>query len=146
MTRVGLEHGWLRAYVLYRGDEPIAYWLCSVHRGTVLLRTTGFDHAYSSHRVGVYLLMRVIEDACADPGLHVLDFGPGDAPYKRHFSSESLQERSIVVFAPTARGRRINGLRTVILGSALLARRAADATNLTERLKGRWRARLRGRR
>ncbi len=145
VTEVGLEHGWVRAYVLYRRDEPIAYWLCSVHRGTILLRTTGFDHAYASHRVGVYLLMRVIEDACADPALHVLDFGPGDAPYKRHFSSESLQERSIVVFAPTTRGRRINGLRTVILGSALLARRAADATNLTERIKGRWRARLRAR-
>ena len=141
-----VAHGWVRAYLLYRGDEPIAYWLCSVHRGTILLRTTGFDHAYASNRVGVYLLMRVIEDACADPTLHVLDFGPGDAPYKRHFSSESLQERSIVVFAPTTRGRRINGVRTVILGSALLARRAADATNLTERIKGRWRARLRGRR
>ena len=48
--------------------------------------------------------MRVIEDACADPALDVLDFGPGDAAYKQQFSNESREERNVVVFAPTFRG------------------------------------------
>ena len=74
----------------------------------MLLRTGGYDEAYAEHRVGIYLLMRVIEDACADPALRVLDFGPGDAAYKQQFSNESVQERNLVVFAPTFRARRIN--------------------------------------
>ena len=49
--------------------------------------------------------MRVIEDAIADPGLGIVDFGQGDAAYKQQFSSESRLERELVVFAPTFRGR-----------------------------------------
>jgi CelD/BcsL family acetyltransferase involved in cellulose biosynthesis len=143
LAGVGLELGRLRAYVLYRADEPLAYWLCSTHEGTIFLRTTGFDPAYASHRVGVFLLMHVIEDAIADPELGVLDFGPGDAPYKQQFSSEGRLERSVVVFGPSFRGRRINALRTAILGSGLLARRVLDAGGLTERVRYGWRSRLR---
>ena len=79
LARVGLEHGWVRGYLLYLDADPIAYWLCSVYDRTILLRTGGYDESYAAHRVGIHLLMRVIEDACADPSLDVLDFGPGDA-------------------------------------------------------------------
>ena len=40
-----------------------------VYGDTMLLKTGGFDDAYAEYRVGIYLLMRVIEDACADPAL-----------------------------------------------------------------------------
>ncbi len=146
LARVGLENGWIRGYLLYLGEEPIAYWLCSTYGGTILIRTAGFDHAYAEHRVGTYLLMRVVEDACADPELSLLDFGPGDAAYKQQFSSESRSERNVVVFAPTLRGRRINGSRSAILGSARAARTALDATRLTGAVRARWRDRLRTRR
>jgi hypothetical protein len=144
LAAVGLAHGWVRGYLLYLDADPIAYWLCSVYDGTILIRTAGFDNAYAEHRVGVYLLMRVIEDACADPSLHVLDFGPGDAAYKQQFSSESRQERNLVIFAPTFRARRINVTRTLILAPAWVARRILDETQLTDRVKASWRRRLRG--
>ncbi len=143
LARVGLEHGWLRGYLLYLGEEPIAYWLCAVHGDTMLIRTAGFDNAYARLRIGIYLLMRVIEDACADPAIRVLDFGPGDAAYKQQFSSESRQERNLVVFAPTVRGLRINASRTAIFGAARLVRRVLDAAQLTDRVRSSWRDRLR---
>jgi hypothetical protein len=143
LARLGLERGWLRAYLLYRAGEPIAFWVCSVYRRTMLIRTTGFDDAYAAQRVGIYLLMRAIEDAIADPAVQIIDFGPGDAAYKQQFSGESWQERDLVVFAPTLRGLRFNALRTPILGSARLARRALDATRLTDRVRSGWRGRLR---
>ena len=144
LARVGLERGWLRAYVLYRSGEPIAFWLCATHRGVILLKTTGFDPAYLRERVGIYLLMRVIEDACADPSLHTLDFGPGDADYKRHFSSDARRERNLALFAPTFRARRVNALRTAILAGSRAGRWASDRAELTERLKAGRRKRLRG--
>src|SRR5581483_3879282 len=79
LARLGLERGWIRAYVLYCGQEPIAYWHCSTYRGTLHLLRTGFDPSYSRHRPGIYLLIRVLEDAIADPSLTVVDFGAGDA-------------------------------------------------------------------
>ena len=87
--------------------------------------------------------MRVIENACDDPALRVLDFGPGRSAYKRHFSSEGYEERNLTVFAPTSRARRINATRTAVLGPAWIARKALDRTGLTDRVKAAWRARLR---
>jgi CelD/BcsL family acetyltransferase involved in cellulose biosynthesis len=92
--------------------------------------------------VGIHLLTRVIEDACLDPGLRVLDFGPGDASYKRQLSNRSRVERSVVLFAPNLRGRRINVTRTAILAPARLARSALDAAELTGRVRSQWRSRL----
>jgi hypothetical protein len=142
LAEVGLEHGWLRAWLLYAHGEPIAYWLCAVHGDTILIRTAGYDDAWAEQRVGVYLLMRVIRDAIDDPALRILDFGPGDASYKQQFSNESREERNLVVFAPTFRGVRINAVRTAVLGSAQLAKRVLDATNLTGRVRSGWRKRL----
>ncbi len=141
LARIGLQHGWVRAYVLYVDSAPIAYWLCSVYGRTMLLRTGGYEERHVHHAVGIYLLMSVIEDACSDPAIDVLDFGPGDASYKRQFSSESVKERNLVLFAPTFRARRINAVRTAILGSARLARIAADSAGVTERMRARARAR-----
>jgi CelD/BcsL family acetyltransferase involved in cellulose biosynthesis len=143
LLRVSLEHGWARVYVLRRGEEPIAYWLCSVHRDRITLSNTGYLPEYAPYRVGIYLLMRVIENACDDPALRVLDFGPGRSAYKRHFSSEGYEERNLTVFAPTSRARRINATRTAVLGPAWIARKALDRTGLTDRVKAAWRARLR---
>ena len=127
---------------IFRG-VPIAYWLCSLYRGTLLVRWTGFDDAYAEYRAGYYLLARAIESACADPEITVLDFGPGDAAYKLQFGNDSSEERNLVVFAPTLRGRRINLQRTAVLGAARLARHAVDAAGMTDRLRTGWRGRLR---
>jgi CelD/BcsL family acetyltransferase involved in cellulose biosynthesis len=141
---VGLEHGWVRGYLLYLDGKPIAYWLCSLYGDTMLLKTGGYHHAHTEHRIGIYLLMRVIDDACLDPALRVLDFGPGDAPYKQQFSSESALERNLMLFAPTLRARRINATRTAILGPARVVRSVLDETGLTDRIRSGWRGRLRG--
>jgi SAM-dependent methyltransferase len=143
LMQIGLEHGWIRAFVLYRQKEPIAFWLCAVYGGVILLKTTGFDPAYARHRVGIYLLMRVIEHACDDPTLNVLDFGPGDAEYKRHFSSESHLERNLALYAPTLHARTVNLLRSSILGSARAGRRLSDSVDLTDTIRARWREGLR---
>jgi len=145
LLEIDLDHGWARAYVLSHEGRPVAFWLCSVHGRTITTRTTGYDAGYARHRPGIYLLMRVVEDACADPELDVLDFGPGRSDYKRHFSNDGYEERNIVVYAPALRPRSINVARTAILGVSAGARRALDATGSTARLKTAWRARLRAR-
>lgn len=140
---VALEQGWARAYVLYDGDRPIAYWQCGVHHETMRLGSTGYLPQYAGLRPGIYLLMRVIEDAIADPGLRVLDFGPGRSDYKRHFSNGGYEERNLLLFAPTFRAQRARIVRTALAGGSYGARRVLDATGATQRVKTAWRKRLR---
>ena len=143
LLRLALERGWARVFLLRHRGRPIAYWLCSVYRGTMLLRQTGFDPGYAHLRVGIFLLTQAIGLAIADPAIEVIDFGQGDAAYKRQLSSESWLEREVVVFAPTWRGLRANAARAPVLGAARLARRALDAASLTDRVRVGWRSRAR---
>ncbi len=66
----------------------------------------GFDPAYADLRVGNYVLLRLIADLCADESIDTLDYGFGDAEYKRRFGTRSWLEQDVHVFA---RRRRVRG-------------------------------------
>ena len=134
-----LAKGWFRAWLLYRSGVPVAYWYGVASRDVFVAIGTGYDPAYEQHRVGIYLLLRMIEDLIADPAISTLDFGPGDSALKRQFSTHGWAEQDVVVFAPTFRGLRTNAAQTSILGLDLLAKRALAAIGLTDRIKKHWR-------
>jgi hypothetical protein len=145
LLTLGSQRGWLRAYALYHRDTPIAFWHGWAYRRTYFSSSTGYDPRYAEHRVGIHLLMHVINDLIADPGVDVLDYGFGDAEYKRQYGTSSFPEQDVLVFAPTARGIGVNLVRTGIIGSANLTKRSLDAMGLTDRVKKRWRRWLRER-
>jgi hypothetical protein len=138
-----LAHGWARVYVLWDGDVPVSFWWCGVHRERIRLNTTGYLQSYAQHRPGIYLLMRVIEDAIADPALRVLDFGPGRSDYKQRFANDGYQERNLLLFAPRPRPQLARGLNDAVRGGGAGARAILDRTGATQRLKTAWRRRLR---
>ncbi len=143
LTTLALERGWFRAWVLYDEEKPIAFWQGHVYRRVYHSGTTGYDPAYGRDRVGIWLLMRVIEQLCDDPDVDVLDYGFGDADYKRHFSDESWEESDLTVFAPTIRGYSVNAGRTVVMAAAAQARALLERFGIAGRVKTRWRQRLR---
>jgi CelD/BcsL family acetyltransferase involved in cellulose biosynthesis len=89
------------------------------------------------------VLIRLIEDLTGDGETEILDFGAGDAEYKRRYSDESWEEEDVLVWAATAKGIRTNLARTGVLALIGAARRAAEGRRLGNALKNRWRARLR---
>ena len=142
ITTLGLERGWFRAYVLYVDGSPVAFWPGYAYNRTFFTGTPGYDPALAEFRLGTYLLLRVIEDLCTDPAVDEVDYGFGDADYKRRFGTESWEEADVLVFAPRFKGIRVNLVRTAIVGSAQAARAAVDTIGLTAALKKRWRKRL----
>jgi CelD/BcsL family acetyltransferase involved in cellulose biosynthesis len=142
---LGLRSGWLRAYVLYVDDRPIAFWHGSAYRGVLGPGMTGYDPAFHEVRAGSYVLVRRIEDACADPEISLLDWGFGDAEYKRSLSDRSWFEEDLLVFAPTWRGVRASVGRTGVLAAGELARRLQRNGKLAAAAKRRGRAGLRKR-
>lgn len=142
LTRLAMERGWFRAWVLSLDGTPCAFWHGEAYRGVFRIGIPGYDPAVGHLRVGNFVLMRLIEDLCADDDVHTLDYGFGNAEYKRRFGSRSWQEEDVLVYAITAKGIRINAVRTGVLFSAALARRAFERGSIFARLKREWRRRL----
>jgi Acetyltransferase (GNAT) domain len=143
LVRIGLDRGWLRAWLLAVDAEPVAFWQGTVRNGTLYANTTGYDPAYARFGVGTYVQVRMFRDVIADPHVRAVDFGWGDAEYKARFGTESWEERDIVVFAPTWRAVRANLTRTAVVAVDRSVRRHLAAIGGTARVKKAWRARLR---
>lgn len=140
LAELGADRGWFRGYMLYLRDQPVAFWHGNAYRGIYGIGATGFDPAFSDDRPGTYLLMRVVGDLCADEGVHTLDFGFGDAEYKRHFGDGFVEEEDVVVFARKPRTLAVNALQTTLGGATAVARSAAARTGSLANLRRRRRA------
>jgi CelD/BcsL family acetyltransferase involved in cellulose biosynthesis len=145
LMELGMERGWFRGYVLYLRDRPAAFWHGNAYQGVFGIGATGFDPAFADDRPGTYLLMRMIADLCADESVQTLDFGFGDADYKRTFSDESWLEEDVVVFEPRLRPLALNGLETAFQGATTAAGAALERVGGLGRIKQLRRARAGGR-
>ena len=142
LTRLGLERGWLRAYVLYIDDEPVAFWPGAAWNGTFYIGTPGYDPRYTEYGVGKDVLIRLIEDLCSDDSVQRVDDGSGDATYKRKFGTVSWPEADVTLFARRPRAIRINLTRTVLEAGVGVAKKAAARAGVIEKLRRRSRARV----
>lgn len=140
-----MERGWLRAYLLYLGDRPSAFWLGTAFSGTFYSGFTGYDPADSKYGPGMFLLLKAVEQLCEENPTFTLkkaDFGLGDAEWKLIIGDQEWQEAPIFLFAPTSRGRVLSCARfgTEVLESA--AKKVLERTHLIARVKKSWRNRL----
>lgn len=137
------ERGWFRAYVLYIDGTPVAFCGGEGFHNRFRYGIPGYDPAFANYRVGTYVLMRMIEDLCEDEAISLLDFGFGDAEYKRRFGDRSWFEEDVLLYARRLRPVWINSVRTAFLatnaGAMALGRRAG----VFSRIKNSWRSRLR---
>jgi len=118
---IAAEHGWFRGWVLSVDDSPIAYEHGYAYRGTFRWAAGGFDPAFAAHRPGMYLIGRVIQELCEDPGISSLDFGLGDADYKRRLGCESRMESDLILSARRLRPLWVTSVnRTVTAAGRML--------------------------
>lgn len=136
------KSGWLRAYVLYIGANPCAFWIGSVFDDAFYSSYMGYDPAYMQYSPGMYLIMKVLEQFCGgdkSQRLQTVDFGLGDAQYKQVLGDISWEETSTYIFAPTLRGYALNLLRAPIALLNGFAKKALEGTNVLMKVKRTWR-------
>jgi hypothetical protein len=141
---LGARKGWLRAFMLYVGDRPCAFWIGMLYQGTFVSEYMGYDPEFRQHSPGMVLIMRVIEGFCRGANGDVvreLDFGLGHAEYKEALCSRTWQEAAVFIFSPTLKGITLKLMRTVTRLLDGAARRALAATDMVQRLKRVWRDR-----
>jgi CelD/BcsL family acetyltransferase involved in cellulose biosynthesis len=142
LIELAAARDWFRGWVLSIDSKPAAFWHGIAWRNVFSIGVPGYEPDYAHLRVGTYVLMKAVEDLCGDEAVDTLDFGFGDAEYKRRFGTDRWEEEDVLVYAPTFRGLRVNLTRTVVLKSAAAARRAGERTPALQNLKRRWRSRL----
>jgi len=142
LMALGMRRGWYRAWVLYFGNTPVAFWQGFAYGGVYATGCPGFDPEYTKDRVGAYLAVRMIEQLCESADVQSLDWGHGDADYKKNFGDTRLEEAQVLLFAPTFRGVRVRLVRVGAAAATRLAKRVLAGSGRAQRLKRAWRDRL----
>jgi Acetyltransferase (GNAT) domain len=141
-VRFESEKGWFQAYVLYLADRPAAFWIGNICGGKFYSGFLGYDSEHGRYSPGIFLMTKVFEEFCNE-GVDEIDFGLGDAEYKRRFGNCSWDEACIDIFAPTFKGLRINALRTPTLFVDEVMKRSLKKMQILPRIKRLWRDRAR---
>jgi len=136
------EKGWFRAYVLNAGDTPCAFWAGTLYRDVFFLDFTAFDPDMRKHEPGTILFLAMLEELAKSDRPKEIDFGLGDAFYKKRFGDRSWEEASFYLFPFTGRGLLWQFMQATCQachgGLSWLGKRMG----IKDRLKKAWRRRL----
>jgi hypothetical protein len=140
MLSIWAKKGMLMSYVLYVDGRPWSFAIGKIFNGAYYLDYIGYDPANASYTPGIALLTNLFEDLCdTHCPVSAVDFGFGDADYKRRFQTTVWQESSSFIFAKRPRPIFINMMRLGILWSAARLKKWSLKMNLEPALKKIWR-------
>ena len=141
ILRVKAQKGWLRTYILYAGDQPLAFWMGDLIQGTFGGNFTGYDPDIAKYSPGMYIMTKVIEEFCnaKDGAVTKIDFGPGGAPYKASLGKSEADEAAVHIFSRSLKGVGLNLLRSLTTGIHEPLKKALEKTNLLAKIKKAWR-------
>ena len=120
-----VERGLLRAYILLSGEEACAFSIAHQYRGVVNSQEMGYHQDFARYSPGKVLLYLIIQDLHADGSVTLLNFGMGDAEYKRWFADLERTESSWLLMRRTLRNRLLTRSHAAFDGAVELAKRIA---------------------
>jgi Acetyltransferase (GNAT) domain len=138
LVRLDMERGWFDAWILYVDSVPRAFEMGTTYQGTYFLAAKGYDPEWASQRVGNYVALRAWRDLCEDAAVRHVDFGYGDADYKREAATAHRREADLMIHARSPRGIVTNALHSSVTGADRMVRRLAGKDRVA-RVKRRWR-------
>jgi hypothetical protein len=135
MKAAARQGAWL-GFELRIDGRTAAFWSGSHFGSAFSVWWTSFDMAYQAYSPGLVASTRMIE-AFMKIGVTVVDFGPGDAPYKERLATETRSEETLCLFAPSLRGSLVKGVQAVNQTVTHLAR--TRLKRLASSVKTPWR-------
>ena len=134
------ESGRLRSYWLESDGKPIAFHLGVVYANTYHLLSTAFLPQYKQLSPGQVLLVRVIQDLC-EANIDSIDYGFGDAPYKRMYGSSNSEESTVYLYAKTPKALVSRSIYKGITKISNLESYISNSVGLKKLIKKNWRSR-----
>jgi CelD/BcsL family acetyltransferase involved in cellulose biosynthesis len=137
------QRGWLRIFILYINNEPAAFEWGIEYGSTFFLRTLGFDPKWRDWSVGTVLFLKALDALCEEANVKQMDFGFGDAEYKKIYSNSRNDTRSLFVYADRFYPRLLCVVHQVVTGVWMAATFVANKLGLERKIKRVWRDQLR---
>lgn len=132
-----------RGYVLFQGDSPVSYQLCTSHGDVLLCVRTGYDERYGQHSPGSLLLYLLIERLFSERRYKRLDLGEGTLGYKSFFATDSARCVRVIYFRRTLRNLATAFSHFALCTASVAAGRALSRVGLKQRIKRRMMGKMR---
>ena len=136
LSRLALEQGWLRLFVLRLDGKPAASLYGFSYHHVFYHYQAGFDPMYSKHSVGIVTMGLAIQSAIEE-GVEAYDLLHGDEPYKFHWARAVRELGRLELYPPGARGLLYKGTLEVSRATRRMARRVLPKTLADRMAKGR---------
>lgn len=139
LMEIAANKGWMKCYILYINDEAIAFDRIYMYDNTLFLQDGGFKTKFKDVDPGTNLFLKILEDSFGEQRIDYIDFGFGDAPYKRRFCDFFWHEQTIIFFGKTLKGIAVSVLLKIfkIVNEKLI--RLLKYINIYEKVKHHWR-------
>ena len=130
----------LDSYILFINNNPAAFWF-NFKRDTILyLASTGYDPKFKKYELGTVLLSKIIENTFSEQNhIQTIDFGLGDAEYKRRFANVSYHESTILLFPLTLKGITLFSIIRTTSSFNSMAKKTLGKIGVARIVKTRWR-------
>lgn len=135
--------GWMRAWFLMAGETPIAYVLGTVVEDQCTIECMGYEPAYARLSPGKMLLHQVIRGLASRGQVRRVDYGLGDATYKRVLGSASHADVTLHLFGRSLRARATRLEHAGVTAAARGLRRVVGGDGAVQRIRRLWRERIR---
>ncbi len=117
------DHGLLRSFVLFAGDQPCAFVLGIEHDGVLHYTKPGFDDRYAKFSPGAVLLYLMLEDLFRERTPHTVCFCQGDAPYKRFYANAQIDKADVLLLRRGLSRRLLMACHTALRAGVETAKR-----------------------
>ena len=118
-----LENKMLRVWIMYIEGKPVSFSTGLLYKDTLLGCKMGYLSEYGQYRPGAYLMTKVVCYLCENNIVSKLDFGFGDAFYKKRYCSSTNFESNVFIFSHNLRGLILNLMETFNRVTLLLYRK-----------------------
>jgi len=129
--------------LFYVAEQPCAFQWGTVLKDTYFLEKIGYDPQWTQQGIGNILFIKNLEQLCSDSSIKYIDFGFGDAQYKRSSSNESWPEaKKTYLFALRPYPLFVNGLISLNGALTLGLTWVFKKLGVYARIKRVWRGKL----
>lgn len=90
LLELAAKHNWLRSFIMFDGDRPIAFTHAFQYRGIYTLEDVGYDQAYVKRAPGAALNHLIIERLHNVDPPKAIDIGVGENHYKHYMSDTEI--------------------------------------------------------
>lgn len=105
------EKGWLRIYILYIQEKPVAFWMGTLYDRCLQGDHVGYDAAWRKFSPGIFLFLNILNEL-RDEDIKTVYVGYGRGQLQQCFGDLRKVESQVQIYAPTMCGLESNLLRT----------------------------------